>query len=102
MDDARDPTPSRPPSPQADVTFRPRVVYTLLSVLVLIAGAPVLWFEVRILLLGFAGVILGIFLYVPALGQRGHWAAEADGWREDPHPNPLPKYWEREQSSNQR
>jgi predicted PurR-regulated permease PerM len=63
MDDLNDAPPHQPAD---DVPFRRRVTFILGAVLLLIAAVLVFWFEVRVLLLGFAGVILGVFLYVPS------------------------------------
>lgn len=63
-------------------TFRRRVVFTLIAVTVVVGGALALWLAIRVLLLGFAGLLLAAFLYKPSqwlshTTRLPYWAALA-------------------------
>lgn len=69
--------------PTEDRQFRWRVVYATGALLVGFAVVLIFWFQVQILLLAFAGVLLGVFLYTISA-----WLSR---WLRTPYSPSVPK-----------
>ncbi len=54
------------PFRQSDRSFQHRVIFVIVAALSALAAILILWFQIRVLLFGFAGLLLAVLLYLPS------------------------------------